>query len=92
MVIVMTMMTKMQNTRNDEDGLIMVITMTMMMMMINLSFSLTFAVCRERDSKEPLEHLKTDDCHHENGQEPIKWSLFNIQLRQESARSVRHDH
>ena len=86
MVIVMTLMIKMQNTRNDEDDLIMVITMTMMM--INLSFSLTFAVCRERDSKEPLEHLKTDDCHHENGQEPIKWSPFNIRLRAR-VRSVR---
>ena len=84
MVIVMTMIIKMQNTRNDEDDVMMVITMMtktmtmmvmMMMTMVNSSFSLTFPVCRKRDAR-PLEHLKTDDCHHENEQESIKWSLY----------------
>ena len=75
MTIVMVMMTTITTT-----------TMTMMMTMINSSFSSTFANCRIRGSKEPLEHLKTDDCHHENGQEPkspfpqrnapLVWVLF----------------
>ena len=54
-----------------------------------LSFSLTFGLCSKRSFKELVDFLKTDDCNHENRQEPIKWSLYLSYSASERVRSVR---
>ena len=52
------------DNENGEDDVMIVITMMMRMMIIIIQP----AVCHKRDAK-PLEHLKADNCHHENGQD-----------------------